>query len=324
VISVTPRVLRAPAVTPRDEEMRPSGTLQSPTTGSLEALILESDREDQIAAARKIPRNSVVQLPDVEPAPFGRAASSVEVARNAQTTPAVIASANSSAPSNSGANVNPQNGGAVRTSTVQSQSLRSPAVAEELPAFVPAPKSLVSDHAAAELSAVNPGAGATQNAILTSLPKPIETAVNNTTTPNARVTQLSLSPANETMKIGDKRRFSIDLKSDIPLGLAVLTLKFDPKVVKLTAVSPGSLLPGEKAPILTQSIDPSGVCLISISALNSAAQIRGAGNLVFIEVEAIGAGDAVFAFDKETMHLVAADARDVTLRVTQGRITVKQ
>src|SRR6185369_12097021 len=29
VISVTPRVLRAPAVTPRDEEMRPSGTLQS-------------------------------------------------------------------------------------------------------------------------------------------------------------------------------------------------------------------------------------------------------------------------------------------------------
>ena len=31
VITVTPRVLRAPAVTPRDEEMRPSGTLQSPT-----------------------------------------------------------------------------------------------------------------------------------------------------------------------------------------------------------------------------------------------------------------------------------------------------
>jgi general secretion pathway protein D len=45
VISVTPRVLRAPAVTPRDEEMRPSGTLQSPTTGSLAELIREADRE---------------------------------------------------------------------------------------------------------------------------------------------------------------------------------------------------------------------------------------------------------------------------------------
>ena len=57
-------------MTPRDEEMRPSGTLQSPTTGSLEAMIIESDREDQIAAARRLPRNPVVRLPDVEPAPF--------------------------------------------------------------------------------------------------------------------------------------------------------------------------------------------------------------------------------------------------------------
>ena len=57
VISVTPRVLRAPAVTPRDEEMRPSGTLQSPTTGSLAEMIREADREDQIAAARSLPTN---------------------------------------------------------------------------------------------------------------------------------------------------------------------------------------------------------------------------------------------------------------------------
>src|SRR5437762_10823797 len=64
VIAVTPRVLRAPAVTPRDEEMRPSGTLQSPTTGSLEAMMREADTEDQLAtiaanraAARQVPRN---------------------------------------------------------------------------------------------------------------------------------------------------------------------------------------------------------------------------------------------------------------------------
>src|ERR1043165_1693349 len=64
VISVTPRVLRAPAVTPRDEEMRPSGTLQSPTTGSLAEMIREADREDQIAAARTLPKDVALQLPD--------------------------------------------------------------------------------------------------------------------------------------------------------------------------------------------------------------------------------------------------------------------
>ncbi len=85
VIAVTPRVLRAPTVTPRDEEMRPSGTLQSPTTGSLEAMIIESDREDQFASARRLPRNAVVNLPDVEPAPFSRAATEV-VHRQAPTT----------------------------------------------------------------------------------------------------------------------------------------------------------------------------------------------------------------------------------------------
>src|SRR2546423_7752265 len=67
VIAVTPRVLRAPAVTPRDEEMRPSGTLQAPTTGSLEAMLRESARDDQIAAARKIPRETTIQLPDAAP-----------------------------------------------------------------------------------------------------------------------------------------------------------------------------------------------------------------------------------------------------------------
>src|SRR5207253_3237314 len=74
VIAVTPRVLRAPAVTPRDEEMRPSGTLQAPTTGSLEAMLRETDREEQqIATAQKTAKEVVVKLPDTlatyEPAP---------------------------------------------------------------------------------------------------------------------------------------------------------------------------------------------------------------------------------------------------------------
>src|SRR5438093_12910563 len=66
VIAVTPRVLRAPAVTPRDEEMRPSGTLTSPTTGSLEAMMRETEREEQFAASRRIPKDVTLQLPDAQ------------------------------------------------------------------------------------------------------------------------------------------------------------------------------------------------------------------------------------------------------------------
>ncbi len=318
VIAVTPRVLRAPAVTPRDEEMRPSGTLQSPTTGSLEAMIIESDREDQIAAARRLPRNSVVHLPDVEPAPFGRAATSAELARNSQPAPAVAAPANAQTVS---PETKAQNTAAAPTTVAQSASAK-PQAAEELPAFVPAPKSLVSNRSAAELAVVNSGAGGTQNAALTSLPTPIDATVS-TTRNGPRIAQLSLMPANEVMKVGDKRRFAIEFKSDVALSLAVLALRFDPKVVKVTAVSSGTLFPNGKAPILTQSVDPTGMCLISISA-NSAALMQGSGSLVFLQVEAIGPGVAGITFDKGNMHLVAADARDIVLELAQGPTIVKQ
>src|SRR5205085_2691922 len=63
VITVTPRVLRAPTITPEDLEMRDSGTLSSPASQSLEALVIEADREDQLASARQLPTNASVQLP---------------------------------------------------------------------------------------------------------------------------------------------------------------------------------------------------------------------------------------------------------------------
>src|SRR5262245_50974346 len=87
VIAVTPRVLRAPSLTPRDEEMRPSGTLQAPTTGSLEAMLRETEREEQIAAARKLPKQVTIQLPDApavtyEPAKTATSADDSTVAAN--------------------------------------------------------------------------------------------------------------------------------------------------------------------------------------------------------------------------------------------------
>jgi hypothetical protein len=41
-------------------------------------------------------------------------------------------------------------------------------------------------------------------------------------------------------------------------------------------------------------------------------------------VEAIGVGDAALGFVKETLHLVATDAKDVVSEVVQGTATVKQ
>ena len=313
VIAVTPRVLRAPAVTPRDEEMRPSGTLQSPTTGSLEAMIREADRDDQIAAARSLPRNPTVQLPD---APIEKVSNGTEVAKSKAETPMTTPAA--------GAATLPATGAPGQTPSATAQNVKSAGAAEELPSFVPAPKSLVSDRSATEVAAVNTGVAGSENAVLTSLPKAVDTSLN-TKSGSYRVARISFSPTEDVMKVGEKRRYAIQLNSDVSVSLALLALRFDPKVVRINTVWPGSLLTSQTdaAPALTQSIDASGVCLISISALNGKAAIKGSGSLIFIDVEALGAGDAAFVLDKDALHLVATDARDIVIELSQGHAIVK-
>ncbi len=315
VIAVTPRVLRAPTVTPRDEEMRPSGTLQSPTTGSLEAMIIESDREEQLALARKIPRNSVVNLPDVEPAPFSPAAREVgrQTATNATNNTQTVAQ--TSAPTTA-ANVS-----APQPAPVQLAATKAPA--EELPAFVPAPKSLVSDRSAEQLALVNTNVGGAQNASLTNALKPIgtSTAIMRADTSAA---QLVLTGGDAPFRLGEKRQMAIEFKSDVPLGLAVLMLHFDPKVIKVTAINPGSLLPPGNSASLTQSVDPKGIYMFSLSTFNGATPLRGAGSLVVIQVEAIGEGDAAFGFNKESLRLITPDARDIAADLLPVRVNTKQ
>jgi len=320
VIAVTPRVLRAPAITPRDEEMRPSGTLQSPTTGSLAEMIRDADREDQIAAARSLPRNVSMQLPD---APL---ANPIKTA--AQNSPP--------------ANLPPPAGTytfSPAPAPVKQIPVEKTATTEELASsFVPAPKSLITDQAAANVATVNPGTAGNQNAVLTTLPKatdtslapkpaPIESGVEERAPAHAAtVALLTLLPSGDVMKVGEKRRYAVQLNSDTPLSLALLALRFDPKVVKVNGLTAGDLLAGtgESTPLFTPSIDASGTCLISISSLNGKASFRGAGPLLFIDVEAIGEGNAALQFVKETLHLVATDARNVKSEIIQGTATVKQ
>jgi general secretion pathway protein D len=334
VIAVTPRVLRAPAVTPRDEEMRPSGTLSSPTTGSLEAMLREADREDQLAELRLQKRNATARLN--------------EAAATAAQTPNTPAATNTAQTSNVAAN-NPvpapqttdvgssavADAGVAKASSVQPgpaapivtpQNSQTQSSVEELPAFVPAPKSLVSNQAASEVAAVNTNLNSDAHAVLTSLPKPIDASIKPVTS-RSRIAQLSLTPADETMKVGEKRQFALELKSGASLALAVLALKFDPKVVKVRGVSAGSHLTSNETakgsgPSFTQSIDSSGVCMISISNLSGAATLEG-GTLLWIEIEAVAPGDAGLLFDKVAMHIVATDAQDVALDATPVRVMVK-
>ena len=338
VIAVTPRVLRAPAVTPRDLEMRPSGTLQSPTTGSLEAMLREADQEDQLAAARLEQRNATAKVngpavPSGAPAsaknevaaPASAASNTAAVNNPAANTAAAPSTTVAAAGNNAGVTKDP---GVFQTPTTSLQTPAAPVGDDELSAFVPAPKSLVTNQSATEVAAINTSLNTGASAALTSMPKPIEAAVNPVNAP-ARPAQVSLNTGDETLKVGEKRWFTLKLNSDSSLALATVALRFDPKIVKVRTVSAGTLLARvregkESGASLTQSIDPAGVCLVSISNLTGVASIKGEGVLLFIEVEALAPGDAGIIFEKGAMHFVGTDARDVVVDVSPVRATVKQ
>ena len=306
VIAVTPRVLRAPAIMPRDLEMRQSGTLQSPTTGSLEALLREAEREDQLAAAQLAKRDALAK--QVAPANA-----------NPQVAPANTnpAATNNSAPATTTTATAP----AATNATVAKDTSAATTPVEELPSFVPAPKSLVSSSAATEVAAVNRGMTTASQPVNAIVPKPIETSIAPVT-PRSRTAQILMGETT-AMKAGETRQFAIELKSHVPLALAVVALKFDPKVVKVRAVTAGSLLSTNKSSIIP-SIDPNGLCLISVSGRAGSGAIQGAGTLLLIEVEAVADGAPGFTFDKEAMNIVATDAGGVALEVLPVTVVTKQ
>jgi general secretion pathway protein D len=354
VIAVTPRVLRAPAVTPRDEEIRQSGTTMSPTSGSLEAMLRESAREDQIAAARQIPKDVVIQLPDA-PVTYVPAPSALVTSQSAATeTAANVSPAGSQTVTATPASFNQNNDAAnpqskVATATAQTKqavtngevaaspgtdgSMPAPKSAVQTSAEPPAPKTI--DVATAIKNIVSPAAGTSavaatrqdanvQNPVESLAPK-TDASAKPSQEPLNGLTELRLAPSTREMKVGAKQLIAIDFKSDAPIAMAVLTLRFDPRVIKVNSVLPGVIfLNAKTAPTITQSIDEQGMLLVSLTPANGPIRVTGEGSLLNLEVEAIGTGDTVLAFDPANMHVVASDGRAVGLQIGPARLTVKQ
>jgi hypothetical protein len=139
----------------------------------------------------------------------------------------------------------------------------------------------------------------------------------------AGLVELGLSPDQSEMRVGEKHRLALALKTGAPLGLAVMTFRFDPKVIKVNSVTAGSLFANAKnPPAITQSIDPSGMLLVSLTP-GAGSPLSGEGTLLNIEFEAVAAGDSLLAFDLANVHLIASDGRNILLQVEPVKLMVK-
>ncbi|HEX8851881.1 MAG TPA: hypothetical protein VF754_00260, partial [Pyrinomonadaceae bacterium] len=286
VIAVTPHVLRAPSYTPGDEEAHPTGTMQTPNSDSLEAMLQETRREEQLAAARLIPNRTEVLIPDAVP-----------------ETPAYVPAPKALLDSVD-----------VITANSNATGQQQPAAATYKPSSLNQPSSVENGAASDALATYSPvqPAGRTESlAYLSAMPR--------------SAAELRVAQEAQPLRVGEKRRLRVVLKTDAPLGLVAAALRFDPRILAVRSVAAGNLFAHASGqPVITQSVSPDGILLFSVSpsAAEGSSSVTGAGVLLVVEVEALAVGACALSLDTDDVHLIARDGRKVFLKALAGQLSV--
>ena len=338
IIAVTPHVLRAPSVNPRDEDMYPSGTLQTPTSESLADMLETVAREEQLAYARRLPRRRVIELPDADPnAPAPDAAATAPAETSAAEAPSFV----------------PAPRALMNVDVAETAPAASPSLAAQLASLKTPPAETTVEGAespsrvAAAGRATRPRlTGVAQAARLDAsrlasegADAGAESARSKSETagvadaeirPAAKPSEAARSAAalrllaeEGSVRVGQRRRLKLLLKTDAQLGLLAVSLRFDSRRLAVRSVIRGDLV-GPADQTFTHSATADGHLLVSVSPAASGASITGFGVLFVVEVEALAGGATPFALTADDVHVIAADGRKVFLRVMSDELRVVQ
>ncbi|MCA1637184.1 MAG: hypothetical protein LC768_02410, partial [Acidobacteria bacterium] len=283
VIAVTPRVIRAPAILPEDLIERPTGSVAVPTSGSLEAMIIQEEVEEQLAAARRLPTVAQVQLPDQQPeAPTYVKSSSTQTNASNVTQPE-----------------NTQNKGNKVENKAENQTAMIAANLRPIDASV---KTLQ----------ITPTVDSATNKVETR-----ETSLKvaeEVTQPNAPRAELQFLPTLAEMKAGEKTKIAVMVKSGTAFRSAVLGLQFNQKNLAVRNVYFGdvfgtSLAQKQVMPFLNQS----GKMFVSLTSPKDISE-NSSGILAYIEIEALADGKPEVAFDKDILNILTADGKNFVMK----------
>jgi general secretion pathway protein D len=278
VIAVTPKVIRAPAILPDDLVERPTGSLATPTSGSLEAMIIQEEREEQYAMNRRLPTNTAVQLPDQPAAPeYVRDAKPDAAATATNTTVEKPADTATALP---GLNLKPIDTSA-KTLDIRQTSDTSFAAA----APATEPKQTL----------------------------PVEASTEQKATP-AGSAELSLPSFFKEMKRGEKAMIPVMVKSTSAFRSAVVGLKFDPALVAVRSVTYGDVFGESMANTLANPfLNQGGKMFVNLS-LDKGAAPGSFGILAYIEIEALGDGKPAIQLEKDVLNFLSADGKTFAVK----------
>ncbi len=277
VIAVTPRVIRAPAILPEDLIERDTGSLAVPTNNSLEAMIIEEDRNELLAAASRMPNAVEVQLPD----------------RQADTAaPTYVKTA---AP-------------AANTAAASTTGTAETAVVKPVETNIPNLKPIDTGVKTLQLSQTADISKATDT-VDVKAPGP-EPAAAQPTPP----VKLRLGTDMPEMKAGEKIKIPVMIDGSGKFRSAVMGLTFDPSKIAVRSVVYGDVF-GTTAvnTSATPFLNQNGKMYISLTA-KDATDANLTGTLAYIEIEALTAGRPVIAFERDVLNFMTVDGKSFAVK----------
>jgi hypothetical protein len=147
-------------------------------------------------------------------------------------------------------------------------------------------------------------------------PKPAVTDATAKSAPLPAIIELGFAAEKAELAVGEKHQLSLQLNSPAPLGVAVVMLRFDPSILKITNVTAGKILTDAKsAATISVMKNEGGVLLVSIAPA-AGATISGEGAFLNLEVEGLAGGSSSLAFDLSSVHIVTADGSASVVQVS--------
>ncbi len=279
VIAVTPRVIRAPAILPEDEIERPTGSVAVPTSGSLEAMIIQDEYEEQLASARRLGNKVAVQLPDEKP------------------EEPVYVRTNPSQNSETNAANNTETKSAETTAENKTENV-SPEAAPILDSIKPI------DTKVKTLQLAQTGLTSENKTPITAMAN-----VEDAPRTNAPAADLQILPTLSEMKAGEKTKIAVMIKSATAFRSATLGLKFDQTKVAVRSVSYGEAFGANLAQTAAKPfVNENGRMFVTLAATDENAK-NVSGTLAYVEIEALADGKPEITFVSDILSMMTADGK---------------
>ncbi|MGI9055648.1 MAG: secretin N-terminal domain-containing protein [Pyrinomonadaceae bacterium] len=291
VIAITPRVIRAPAILPEDEAERPTGSLAVLTSGLLEAMIIQEEREEQLALARRLPTVANVQLPD----------------QKVEEQPTYIKSDSANTESSKTENVSKNKTENTTAEVLTAPNQTTKPKTETSPSLIkPIDTSVKALNLTQTSSSPNQKIETNQKTLPIENEDTTEPKTESSVKPTA---SLRILPTLSEMKRGEKTKLAVMVQSGSAFRSAVLGLKFDSGKVAVRSVGYGDVFGKELANTpLTPFLNQNGKMFVSLSTDKDVAQ-NSSGILAYIEIEALTDGKPEIAFDADILNFLTADGK---------------